>query len=89
MSEDITKVIVHSKKRREVALNGVIRLEENIAELEEKLPLTDGERVTLDYVAHKLQMFVEFHKHHYKLIDLIDDSVELKALQNILDDYER
>ena len=54
MSEDITRVIVHFKKRRDVALNGVIHLEENIAELEGKLVLTDGERVTLDSVASKL-----------------------------------
>ena len=82
MSEDITRVIVHSQKSRDVALNGVIRLEENIADLEWKLVLTDGERVTLDYVANKLQMFdAEFHKHHYKLVDLIDDLVELEAQQ--------
>ena len=31
----------------------------------------------------------EFHEHHYKLIDLIDNSVELEALQEILDDHER
>ena len=37
MSEDITRVIVHSKKRRDIALNGVIRLEENIADIEERV----------------------------------------------------
>ena len=74
---------------RDIALNGVIRLEENIADLEQKLVLTDGKRVTLDYVANKLQMFdAKFHKHHYKLIDLIDDLVEFEALQKILDDHE-
>ena len=76
MSEDITRVIVCSQKRRDVALNGVFRLEENIAELEGKLVLTDGELVTLNYVANKLQMFdAKFHEHHYKLVDLIDGSV--------------
>ena len=70
MSEDIERVIVHSKKRRDIALNGVIRLEENIADLEEKLVLTDGDRVTLEYVANKLQMYdAQFHEHHYKLVD--------------------
>ena len=48
-TEDIVKVIVHSKKCRDVALNGVIHLEENMAELEDKLPLTDGEHVTLEW----------------------------------------
>ena len=89
-AEGIAKVIAHSKKRRDIALRGVIRLEDNIAELEDKLPLSDGERVTLDYLANKLQMYdAEFHDHHYKLLDLIDDSVELVELQNILDGHER
>ena len=46
-TEDITKVIAHSKKRSEVVLRGVICLEDNIAELEDKIPLIEGERVTL------------------------------------------
>ena len=54
MSEDITMVVVLSQKRRDTTLNGIIRLEENIADLEGKLVLTDGEHVTLDYVANKL-----------------------------------
>ena len=88
-AEDIARLIAHSKKRRDVALKGVIRLEDNIAELEDKLPLSDGERVTLDYVANKLQMHdAEFHNHDYKLLDLVDDSMELDALQEILDDHE-
>ena len=53
MSENITRVIVHSKKRRNITLNNVVRLEENIAELEGKLVLTDGECVTLNYVANQ------------------------------------
>ena len=48
MCKDITKVIVQSKKHRGIALNGVIRLEENIADPKGKLDLTDGELVTLD-----------------------------------------
>ena len=90
MSEDIAKVFTYSKKHRNVALNGVIHLEENIDDLEEKLALTDCKRVTLKYVANKLQMFdPKFHEHHYKSIDPINDSVELEALQKILDDHER
>ena len=89
-AEDITRVNVQSKKRREIAMNGVIRLEENIASLEEKIALTDGDRFTLEYVASKLQMFdAEFHEHHYKLVDLIDGSVELEAQRRVLDDHER
>ena len=88
MSEDITMVIVCSRKCRDVALNGVVRLEENIADLEGKLVLTDGKRVTLNYVANKLHMFdAEFHKHHYKLVDCIEGSVELEAQQRILNDH--
>ena len=49
MSEDICMVIVRSQKSRDVALNGVIYVEDNIADLERKLVLTDGECVTLDY----------------------------------------
>ena len=89
MSEDITRVIVRSQKHRDVALNSVIRLEENIADLERQVVLTDGEHVTFDYVANKLQMFdAEFHEHHYKLVDLINGSVELEAQQRVLDDHE-
>ena len=89
MFEDIAKVITYSNKHRDVTLNGVIRLEKKIADLEEKLALTNGERVTLDYVANKLKRFdAEFHEHQYKLIDLIDDSVELETLQIILHEHE-
>ena len=91
-TEDIIKVIVHSKKCRDIALNGVIRLEENIADLEEKLILTDDEHVTLNYVhvANKLLMFdAEFHEHHYKLVDCIDDLGEIEAHSRIFDDHER
>ena len=88
-NEDIAKVIAYSKKRRDVALTRVIRLEDYIAELEDKPPLTNGERVTLEYVAKKLKIYdAEFHDHHYWLLDLVHDSVELDALQDILDDHE-
>ena len=88
MSEDIARVSIHSKKRKDITLNGVIRLEENIADLEGKLVLTDGKRVTLNYVANKLHMFdAEFHEHHYKLVDCIEGSVELEAQQRILNDH--
>ena len=51
--------------------------------------MTDGEHITLDYVASKLQMFdTEFHERHYKSVDLFDDSVELATQQRILDDHE-
>ena len=90
MSEDITMVNVCSQKCRDVALNGVIRLGEKIADIKGKLVLTDGERVTLNYVANKLQMFdAEFPEHHYKLVDCIDDSGELEPHQKILDGHER
>ena len=55
MSEDITRVIVCSQKHRDVALNSVIHLEENIADLEGKLVLTDGKHVTLDYSTDQMQ----------------------------------
>ena len=51
-------------------------------DFEEKLDLTDGECVILDHihVASKLQMYdAEFHKHHYRFVDCIDDAVELEA----------
>ena len=67
-TDDITKVIVHSLKRRDIALNSVIHLEERIVDFERMLDLTDGERVTFDYIANKLWMYdAEFHEHHYKL----------------------
>ena len=58
MSEDIARVIAHSKKLRGIALYDVIPLEKNIADLEEKLPLTNGKRVTLDYVTNKMSSFM-------------------------------
>ena len=82
MSEDISIVIVHSQRSRDVTLNGFICLEENIVDLEGNLVLPDGEHVKLDHVhvANKLQMFdAKFQQHHYKLVDLIDSSVELEA----------
>ena len=47
MSMDITKVIAHSMKCRDIALNGVICLEENVVDFEGKLDLADGKRVIL------------------------------------------
>ena len=80
MIVDIIKVITHSEKRRDIALFGVIRLEENIVDFEKQLDLTDGECVILNQKANKPQMYdAKFHKHHYKLVDCIDASGELKA----------
>ena len=74
-AEDIARLIAHSKKGRDVA------------EFEDKLPLSDGDRVTLNYVAKKLQIHnAEFHQHHYKLLDLVEDLMKHNALQEILND---
>ena len=79
----------HSSEHRDIALNGVIHLEKNIGDFEGKLDLTDGECVTLEHVANKLQMYdAEFHEHHYKLVDCIDDSGKLEAQQRIFNDHD-
>ena len=89
MSVDNAKVIIHSQKCRYITLNSVIRLEGDVADFEGKLDLRDGERVTLNYIANKLQMYdAEFHKHHYKLVDCINDSGQLEAQQRIFDDHD-
>ena len=81
--------MVHSKKYRDIALNGVIRLEENIGDFEGKFDLTDGEHVILDHIANKLKMYnAQLHEHHYKLVDCIDDSEELEAQKRIFDDHD-
>ena len=90
MSEDIIKVITHSKKHRDITLASVIHLEENIADFEGKLDLTEGKRVILNLIANKLQMYdAKFHKYHYKLVGCINDSGRFKVQQKILDDYDR
>ena len=62
MSVDITKVIAHSRKCRDIALNSVICLEENIPDLEGKLDLLNSEHVILDHITNKLQMYnVKIH----------------------------
>ena len=64
-TEDTIKVIAYSKKRKDVAHDNAIHLEEEIADLEGKLGLTDGECIILDHIASKLQMYdSEFHKLH-------------------------
>ena len=71
-TEDIIKVIVHSKTCKNIALNSVIWLEENITNFEGKLDLINGELVILDHIANKLQLYnAEFLEHHYKLVDCI------------------
>ena len=56
---------------------------------EGKLDLKDGECVILDHIANKLQMYnAEFHEHHYKLVDCINDSGEVKAQRRIFDDHD-
>ena len=54
MSEDIIKVIAHSWKRRDIALNGVTRLDENIVDFKKQLDLTDGKCVIVDYIENIL-----------------------------------
>ena len=54
MSEGIIKVVTISRKRRDITLSGVVCLEENVAHFEGKLDLTNGKRVTLDYISNKL-----------------------------------
>ena len=64
-------------------------MEEDIADFEVKLGLTDGKCVILDHIASKLQMYdAEFHKHHYRLVDCIDNVVELKVQQRIFEDHD-
>ena len=92
MSEDIAKVIARSEKNRDITIASVIRLEENVVDFEKKLTLTDGERVTLDHIVNKLQMYdAEFHEHDYKLVDCLDvvDLKELEVQQKIYDDHDR
>ena len=68
-TEDIIKVIAYSQKRRDVAHDNAMRFEEDIADFEGKLGLTNGERVILDHIASKLHMYnSEFHKQHYSLV---------------------
>ena len=51
--------------------------------------MADGERVILDLIAIKLQIYDgQFHEHHYKLVDCIDDSVELEAQQRRFEDHD-
>ena len=89
MSVDITKVITHSRKHRDIALNGVIRLEENVENFEGKLDLTESEGVIFNHIANKLQVYnAEFHEHHYRLVDRNDDSRELEAQLRIFNDYD-
>ena len=54
------------------------------------LTLTDGERVIINHIGSKLQMYdSEFHKYHYRLVDFIDDAVELEVQQRIHYDHCR
>ena len=76
--EDITRVIAYSKRRRDIAHDNVMHLEEVIADLEAKPALTDDDCILLNHIAGKLhvQMYNgEFHKHHYWLIDNSDGEV--------------
>ena len=91
-TEEIIKVhvIAYSKKRRGVTHDNAMCFEEEIADFEEKLSLTDGERVILDHIASKLQMYdSEFHQHHYRLVDCIDNVVKLELQQIIFLDHDR
>ena len=42
--------------------------------------MTDDEHIILNHIASKLQMYdSEFHKHHCRLMDRIDNAVELEV----------
>ena len=65
-------------------------LEEEIADFEGKPALTDDDRIKLDHIAGKLQMYdSEFCKYHYRSVDYIEDEVELQLHQKIFHDYGR
>ena len=52
--------------------------------------MTDDERIILDHRAGKLQMYdSKFHKYHYRLVDYMDDEVELQVQQRIFHDHGR
>ena len=88
-AEDIVKVIVHSNKLRDITHANATRLKEGIADIEGKLGLTDGKRVILYHIASKLQMYdTEFHKHRYRLVDRIDNVVEVEVQQKVFDDHD-
>ena len=89
MSENIIKVIAHSNKRRDIIHANAIHLEQNIADFEGKLGLTEGELVILDHIATKLQMYdAKFHKHHYRLVDCIDNAAGLEVQQRIFENHD-
>ena len=65
-----------------------MHLEEEIVDLEGKPALTDDNRILLDHIADKLQMYdSEFYKHHYRLVDNSYDEVELEEHQRIFHDH--
>ena len=87
-TEDIVKVIAHSKRQRNITQDNTIYLEEEIADLDGKPALSDDERIILDRIAGKLQMYdSEFQKCHYRLVHYIDDEVELQVQQGIFHDH--
>ena len=71
-------------RRRDVAHDNAMHLDEEIADLEGKPALTDDNRILLDHIAGKLQMYdSEFHKYHYRLVDCSNDEVELQVPENL------
>ena len=65
-------------------------MEESIADFEGKLGLKDDKHVILDHIANKLQVYdAEFCKHHYGLVNCINDAVEFEAQGRIFDDHDR
>ena len=66
-----------------------MQFKEEIADLEGRPALTDDEHI-LDHIAGKLQMYdSEFHKYHYRLVDYMDDEVELQVQRSIFHDNGR
>ena len=55
-TEDIIKLIAYSKRRRDVAHDNAIHLEEEIGDLEGKPAVTDEDRIILDQASYKYTM---------------------------------
>ena len=85
---DRERELAHNRKRRGVARASITRLENRVGDLEAKPELDVGERAMALQLTRRLSdLDAEFKRHHFTIIDLVDETA-IDGEQSALDDHD-
>ena len=83
------KDLLATRRQRGMVRMSVRRLEERLNTLEAKDMLTSSDHLTLERLSKKIEALdAEFKKHHYAVIDLVNDEQKQDEVQAVMNDHE-